>query len=636
MQMLEIRIEECGAGKAQPVRQHPRSRRADVSSINSFIRNANEEFKTKCWMNSNPKTKAEIEKMLRDGKKKELRDRLCYRMTFGTAGLRSSMGAGFSCINDLTIIQSTQGLLKYLEKCFSDLKHRGVVIGYDTRGQETTSCSSKRLAQLTAAVFLGKNIPVYLFSTYVPTPFVPYAVKQLHVAAGVMITASHNPKQDNGYKVYWENGAQIGSPHDKRILEHIEESLEPWQESWNVKLPDISPLRHDPLDEVCTLYVEDLKKLCFYRELNRKTPLKFVHTSFHGVGHEYVKSAFKAFGFAPPIPVPEQKDPDPEFSTVKCPNPEEGECVLILAIKLAESEAARIVLATDPDADRLAVAEQQEDESWKVFSGNELGALLGWWMFKCWKDRHPDPADVKDVYMLATTVSSKILQAIAIHEGFHFEETLPGFKWIGNRIDALLQNGKEVLFAFEESIGFLCGTLVLDKDGVSAAVIVAELATYLETRKLTITDQLNNIYRTYGYHLSKTSYFKCYEPATMKRMFDRLRNYEKDNRYPDHCGPFEILYVRDVTTGYDNSQPNNKSVLPISRSSQMITFSFVNGCVATLRASGTEPKIKYYAEFCAPPGQSGTAYLAEELNKLIDAMVKNFLEPEKNGLIARL
>ncbi|XP_072118572.1 glucose 1,6-bisphosphate synthase [Mobula birostris] len=590
------------------------------------------------WLlwDQNPKTKAEIEKLQHDGKKKELRDRLCYRMTFGTAGLRSAMGAGFSCINDLTIIQSTQGLLKYLEKCFSDLKQRGVVIGYDTRGQEKSRCSSMRLAQLTAAVFLSQDVPVYLFSTYVPTPFVPYAVRQLHVTAGVMITASHNPKQDNGYKVYWENGAQIGSPHDKKILQCIEESLEPWQESWNENLSNISPLRQDPLNEICALYMEDLKKLCFHRELNSKTPLKFVHTSFHGVGHEYVQAAFKAFGFIPPIPVPEQKDPDPEFSTVKCPNPEEGECVLVLAIKLAEKEGARIVLATDPDADRLAVAEQQEDGMWKVFSGNELGALLGWWMFHCWRSEHQDPGDVKNVYMLATTVSSKILRALAINEGFHFEETLPGFKWIGNRIDELLHSGKEVLFAFEESIGFMCGTLTLDKDGVSAAVIVAEMAAYLETTSLTLVEQLKNIYRTYGYHISRTSYFKCYDPSTIKRIFDRLRTYETENQYPRFCGPFEILHIRDVTTGFDSSQPNKKSVLPVSKNSQMITFTFLNGCVATLRVSGTEPKIKYYAEICTIPGHSDTDHLEEELNELIDALVRNFLEPEKNGLIARI
>ncbi|XP_041088489.1 glucose 1,6-bisphosphate synthase isoform X1 [Polyodon spathula] len=368
----------------------------------------------------NPKTRAQMEELVKEGKTKELRERLCCRMTFGTSGLRAAMGAGFSLINDLTVIQSTQGVYRYLEKCFPDLKRRGFVIGYDTRGQAAINCSSERLAKLAAAVLLSKGVPVYLFSTYVPTPFVPYAVKQMKATAGVMITASHNPKQDNGYKVYWENGAQITSPHDKEILKCIEESLEPWDGSWNENIADGSPLRSDPLDEICKSYIEDLKAVCFHRDLNAKTSLRFVHTAFHGVGHDYVQLAFKAFGFAAPIPVQEQKDPDPDFSTVRCPNPEEGESVLELALRLAEKEGARVVLATDPDADRLAVAEQYENGRWKVFTGNELAALLGWWLLACWKEKHPDPADVKRVHMLATTVSSKILQTIAAQEGFHF------------------------------------------------------------------------------------------------------------------------------------------------------------------------------------------------------------------------
>ncbi|KAF4009295.1 hypothetical protein G4228_000077 [Cervus hanglu yarkandensis] len=468
------------------------------------------------WLrwDKNPKTKEQIENLLRNGMNKELRDRLCCRMTFGTAGLRSAMGAGFCYINDLTVIQSTQGMYKYLERCFSDFKQRGFVVGYDTRGQVTSSCSSQR-------------------------------------------------------------------------------------------------------------------------ELNSKTTLKFVHTSFHGVGHDYVQLAFQVFGFKPPIPVPEQKDPDPDFSTVKCPNPEEGESVLELSLRLAEKENARIVLATDPDADRLAVAELQENGVWKVFTGNELAALFGWWMFDCWKKSKSRNADVKNIYMLATTVSSKILKAIALKEGFHFEETLPGFKWIGSRIKDLLENGKEVLFSFEESIGFLCGTSVLDKDGVSAAVVVAEMASYLETMNITLKQQLINVYEKYGYHISKTSYFLCYDPTTIKSIFERLRNFDSPKEYPKFCGTFAILHVRDITTGYDSSQPNKKSVLPVSKSSQMITFTFQNGCVATLRTSGTEPKIKYYAEMCASPDQSDTALLEEELKKLIDALIENFLEPSKNGLTWR-
>ncbi|XP_030055852.1 glucose 1,6-bisphosphate synthase [Microcaecilia unicolor] len=589
------------------------------------------------WLSwdKNPKTRAQIENLLRNGMNKELRDRLCRRLTFGTAGLRSAMGAGFSCINDLTVIQSTQGMCRYLERCFVDLNQRGLVVGYDTRSQATSNCCSKRLSKLAATVFLSKGIPVYLFSRYVPTPFVPYAVQKLKAVAGIMITASHNRKEDNGYKVYWENGAQIISPHDKEILKCIEENVEPWSGSWNENLADTSPLKRDPLEEICKSYMEDLKKICYYRELNMKTTLKFVHTSFHGVGHDYVQSAFKAFGFNAPIPVPEQMHPDPNFSTVTCPNPEEGESVLELSLRLAEKEGARVVLATDPDADRLAVAELQENGRWKVFTGNELAALFGWWMFACWKKNRTKEAKVKNIYMLATTVSSKVLKAIAVEEGFQFEETLPGFKWIGNRVKELLDNGKDVLFAFEESIGFMCGTSVIDKDGVSAAVVIAEMASYLEKKNLTLAQQLVNIYEMYGYHISKTSYFMCYDPATIRRIFERLRNFSCPKEYPQFCGRYGVLHIRDSTTGYDNSQLNKKSVLPVSKSSQMITFTFQNGCVATLRTSGTEPKIKYYAEMCGTHGQSDKTFLEEELKQLIEALIENFLQPSKNGLIWR-
>ncbi|XP_041438714.1 glucose 1,6-bisphosphate synthase-like [Xenopus laevis] len=589
------------------------------------------------WLrwDKNPKTKAQIETLLQNGKNKELRERLCCRMSFGTAGLRSPMGAGFSCINDLTIIQTTQGLYHYLERSFPDLKKKGLVIGYDTRGQVTSNSSSIRFAKLTAAVLLSKGVPVYLFSRYVPTPFVPYAVHKLRAVAGVMVTASHNRKEDNGYKVYWANGAQITSPHDKEILKCIEQHTEPWDQSWQENLPDSSPLARDPLQEITRSYMEDLESLCFHRHINMKTPLKFVHTSFHGVGHDYVQAAFKVFGFSPPIPVPEQKDPDPDFSTVKCPNPEEGECVLELSLRLAEKEGARVVVATDPDADRLAVAELQDMGRWKVFTGNELAALLGWWMFYCWDKSCSDRSDVTDVYMLGTTVSSSILHSIASKQGFHYEETLPGFKWIGNRVKSLLDDGKTVVFAFEESIGFMCGTSVLDKDGVSAAVVVAEMAAFLDSNRVTMEQQLETIYETYGYHISKTSYFLCYDPATIRRIFERLRNYSGPKRYPQFCGPYGILHVRDVTMGYDSSQLNEKSVLPVSKSSQMVTFTFQNGCVATLRSSGTEPKIKYYAEMCGSPGQGERSFLEEELKKVIDSLVENFLEPSRNGLICR-
>ncbi|KAM4589105.1 glucose 1,6-bisphosphate synthase [Fundulus diaphanus] len=584
----------------------------------------------------NPWTRAQVDSLVAGGCLDELRSRLCGRMSFGTAGLRAPMGAGFNRINDLTIIQSTQGLYVYLCRCFADLSSRGVVVGFDTRGQEESGCSSLRLAKLTAAVMLSRGVPVHLFSTFVPTPYVPYAVKKLGAASGVMITASHNPKEDNGYKVYWCNGAQIASPHDKEVLRCIEEQLEPWNAScWDEELVDNSSLSTDPLTQINSCYMEDLTSLCFHRDLNSSCTLKFVHSSFHGVGHDFVQRAFRVFGFAPPIPVPEQRDPDPNFSSVRCPNPEEGESVLELSLLLADREKARIVLATDPDADRLAVAERSDGRGWKVFSGNELAALLGWWMFFNWKENHPDPADTESVYMLATTVSSKILQAFARIEGFHFEETLPGFKWIGNRIHELSKTGNRVIFAFEESIGFLCGSMVPEKDGVTAAVVVAEMAAYLQTKRLSLNQQLHNIYRTYGYHVSKTSYVTCNDPPTIQRIFSRIRNFDGDDSYPKACGGVRIVHVRDVTTGYDSSRPDLRSTLPVSRSSQMITFTLQNGVVATLRTSGTEPKIKYYTEFCAAPGESDVSQLEEELRKVTVALLDEFLEPDKNHLIRR-
>ncbi|XP_054650929.1 glucose 1,6-bisphosphate synthase [Dunckerocampus dactyliophorus] len=591
------------------------------------------------WLSwdKNVHTRAELLALVACPHVDELRSRLSGRLTFGTAGLRAPMGAGYNRINDLTVIQATQGLCAYLLKCIPDAGRRGVVVGFDTRGRRESGCSSERLAALTAAVMLSRDVCVHLFSSYVPTPYVPFAVIELGAAAGVMITASHNPKEDNGYKVYWCNGAQIASPHDKGVLKSMEEHLEPWSAScWDVELVHRSPLRSDPLSHVDSRYLDHLASLCFHREINSRCPLKFVHSSFHGVGHVFVRQAFQVFGFPPPIPVPEQKDPDPDFPSVRCPNPEEGESVLKLALLLAEKENARVVLATDPDADRLAVAEMCDRCRWKVFSGNELAALLGWWMLFTWKETHGNPADVQHVYMLATTVSSKILQALAHVEGFHFEETLPGFKWMGNRIHELIESGKTVLFAFEESIGFLCGGLLPDKDGVSTAAVVAEMAAYLHHRKLSLQQQLRNIYQTYGHHVSASSYVICNDATTIHKIFARIRDFDGRGSYPDTCGAVPIIHVRDVTTGYDSSRPDRRSVLPVSRSSHMITFTLDNGVVATLRTSGTEPKIKYYSELCTPPGTSDVGCLEAELRKVTDALVEEFLEPERNKLVRRM
>lgn len=583
----------------------------------------------------NPQTRAQIQTLLEQGLVSELRSRLGSRLSFGTAGLRAKMGAGFNRINDLTVIQSTQGLCRYLCRCVPELKNRGVVLGFDTRAQQESDCSSERLAKLAAAVFLTRDVHVHLFSSFVPTPYVPYAVLKLGAAAGIMITASHNPRDDNGYKVYWSSGAQICSPHDREVLRCIQDELQPWSATcWSLELCESSPLRTDPLSHINNTYMEELKSLCFHRDLNVGSPLRVVHSSFHGVGHVFVQQAFEAFGLAPPVPVPEQRDPDPDFPTVSCPNPEEGASVLELALRLADREDAQIVLATDPDADRLAVAEKTDSGDWTVFSGNQVAALLGWWMLFNYREAHPE-AQSQDLVMLATTVSSKILQSLSRIEGFCFEETLPGFKWIGNRIHELKKAGHTVLFAFEESIGFLCGSMVPEKDGVSAAAVLAEMASYLYQKNMNLSQQLLHIYHMYGLHVSHTSYVVCNDPHTVQRIFSRIRNFQGPDSYPQTCGALQVLHVRDCTRGFDSSRADQRSVLPVTRRSHMITFSLQNGVVATLRTSGTEPKIKFYTECCAEPGTSDVAHLEAELQKVTESLLDEFLEPEKNHLIRR-
>ncbi|XP_052794859.1 phosphopentomutase-like [Mya arenaria] len=576
----------------------------------------------------NEKDNGEIQQLVAKQDVAELRTRLFNRMEFGTAGLRARMGAGYNMMNDLTVIQATQGLCAYLLKTTPQAKEMGVCVGYDGRH------NSKRFAQLTATIFLHKGVKVYLFSKLCPTPYVAYTTRHNRCACGVMVTASHNPKEDNGYKVYWSNGAQIITPIDKGISECILENLEPWETSWDTDFTGTSPLCVDPFDDIHTRYQNDVLRLCYYKDANSHSSVKFTYTAMHGVGYPFTDFAVQQFGFPPVIPVPEQVEPDPEFPTVKYPNPEEGKGALTLSMRTADQNGSTVILANDPDADRLAIAEKVRGE-WVVFTGNEIGALLGWWSWFSFSQKFPTlPAS--DCYMYASTVSSKILAAIAKKEGFHFEETLTGFKWMGNRANIVVQEGKTVLFAFEEAIGFMCGSTVLDKDGVSAAAVAAEMATNVYGNGKTLKDQLDEIYNMYGMHINSNSYYICHEAAAIKAMFEDIRNYNNTGKYPESCGKYKIKYIRDLTTGFDNSQPDQKPLLPVSKSSHMITFTFENGCVATLRTSGTEPKIKYYTEHRPDPAHGLTREAAEaELADIVQSIVTHFFRPEKNGFIPR-
>ncbi|CAB4384192.1 unnamed protein product [Rhizophagus irregularis] len=584
-------------------------------------------------LDKNPTTRSEIEKLYADQNIDELEKRLRNRISFGTAGLRSNMEAGFSRMNDLTVIQASQGLCMYLLDTLPASVSKGVVIGHDHRH------NSERFARLTAAIFITKGFTVYFYRGLVHTPLVPFGVKRLGASCGIMITASHNPKQDNGYKVYWENGCQIISPHDKGIAKSILNNLEPW--TWDAELIDNNSLCVDNVKEISDFYFEELKELSHHREDNASSKIKFVYTAMHGVGTQVAKRAFEVFSFNPFLSTKEQEEPDPDFPTVAFPNPEEGKGALALAIKTADENGARIIFANDPDADRFSVSEKQKNGEWNIFSGNQIGIILASAVLENYN------AQGKPIYklaMLASTVSSKMLEKMAKVEGFYFEETLTGFKWLGNKAIDLNQQGYEVLFAYEEAIGFMIGNIVKDKDGVSALVTFAELTVQLDKRGLTVSEYLEELYNKYGYFVSDNSYFICYSPQTIDKIFNKIRFGEKPIKsselnypytyqlsYPSTLAGYKITYIRDLTIGYDTSKPDSKAILPISKSSHMITFGLENSCILTLRTSGTEPKIKYYLELSG----KDKAEVKNELHKVTKGVADELLEPEKYGLVYR-
>lgn len=572
-------------------------------------------------------TRREIQNLLDDANFEELEKRLCGSLTFGTAGVRTRMEAGFTRLNDLTILQLSHGFARHL--CDTIESKRGIVIGYDGRH------NSKRFAQLASNVFIQNDIPVYLFRNYVPTPVVSFAVVELNCDAGLMITASHNPKEDNGYKAYWSNGAQILAPHDVEICRIVKNEPEPKLDYWNTQIMETSPLLHT-IDALMDRYfVNESSVCCYQKELNRKSPVRITYSAFHGVGSVFARRMFEVFNF--PAEnfsfVKEQDEPNPDFPTVKFPNPEEGHRVLELCFKTATANNATVILANDPDADRLQLAEKQPDGQWRVFSGNEMGALLTWWVWTNFQQRNPQVV-ASNVYVLNSAVSSQIVATMAKMEGFKNDVSLTGFKWIGNLAHKLRSEGKIVILAWEESIGFTPGT-TLDKDGVSAAAVFVEMATWLQLQPtpLSLQQQLYRLYNKYGFHLVRSSYWIVPSPDVTKALFAQLRA-----NYPPQLGQSgKIQYVRDLTTGFDNSQPDNKAVLPLSTSSEMVTFTLDNGNIATLRASGTEPKIKYYIELRTEPGKTekDLSGVMSALDKLEVDVVQTLLQPDKYKLFER-
>ncbi|CEP10434.1 hypothetical protein [Parasitella parasitica] len=600
------------------------------------------------WLSvdKNEETRNEIIALQKAGNIAELQKRLSTRIEFGTAGLRARMEAGFSRMNDLTVLQASQGLAVYIEKNVKDAKNRGVVVGHDHRHH------SKAFAQLTASAFIQRGFKVWFYKELVHTPMVPYTIKKLHAAGGVMITASHNPKDDNGYKVYWANACQIIPPHDEGIAATILKNLEPW--SWDYDLVSTSNLVKDPTDEgVIDAYFKEVEALCKNKQDNQDTQVKFVYTAMHGVGTPFAERAFACFGLPPFEPVKAQILPDPDFPTVAFPNPEEGKGALKLAIETADKVGGNIILANDPDADRLAIAEKQSNGKWVIFTGNQLGSILGAASFE---KAIASGQRAEHLAMVASTVSSKFLARMAQVEGFTFEESLTGFKWIGNTAMRLEKQRLNVIFSYEEAIGFTIGDIVKDKDGVSALAFFSEWAVQLYKRGITAYDYLEELYKKYGYFVSENSYFICDDKKKIAKIFDRIRFGDEEHRekakvmalkcsiqfwslseffqgghklcYPETVGGHKVIGIRDLTVGYDSTTVDKEPTLPVSASSEMITFRLDNHTVFTIRTSGTEPKIKYYSELRGETEEQAK----HDLHQVVEAIGEELMQYKKNGL----
>ena len=618
----------------------------------------------------NAQTRSEIQKLLDEKNDKELASRLQNRLQFGTAGLRGPMGGGYNRMNDLVILQTSQGLVKYLLKTVGDsAKQAGVIIGYDHRSLGTLS--SLHFARMCSAVFLRHGFQVYALEGYVPTPFVAYGIKSLGCCCGIMVTASHNPKQDNGFKLYWGNGAQIVPPHDAGIAQCIDENLAPWQEEYDTDNVMTHPLTRDVTAEISGAYYAQLGKLVLPTSdpatgKQKLLPcVKIAYTAMHGVGCFWMKEAFRVTGFDANDGlsiVASQAAPDAQFTTVVFPNPEE-KGALDEAMRWADAHDCPVILANDPDADRLAVAEKHTGSSgWRVFTGNEIGIILGYWQIQAWKEQSksqeclpaqcmpeglsgystwcaPRPA------VLASVVSSRMLKAIAAAENVAYFDTLTGFKWLGNRSSQLIASGTPVLFAYEEALGYCVGDAVNDKDGISAGIVFADMCNVLYRKGTTLTQQLDLIYSLYGKFVSYNSYVFCHDATLTDAIFARIRSLF--SAPGTACCGAVIAAVKDVTLGKDSASATGESDLPVTPESHMIMYDFELGdqgqhVSVTLRTSGTEPKIKFYTEIAGRPGQGGGgagaaaedkgAALEGLLHGFVDACIEEMLQPTLHKL----
>lgn len=564
------------------------------------------------WINeADPETVAELESIKDDDA--EIKDRFYKTLEFGTAGLRGVLGAGINRMNEYVVGQATQGLANQLIKTNGKDADLSVVIAYDSRHK--SDVFAKEAAQILAA----NGIKVYLFEELKPVPELSFSIRYLKTTAGIAVTASHNPAKYNGYKAYGSDGAQLNPELATIVLDEIGKT----DIFTGVKKMDFEQAIDQGMivmigDEVEEAYLDEVQKQCVNPELAKEKgdTLKFVYTPFHGAGNKPVRKILKRIGFNNVVVVKEQELPDGDFPTVESPNPENKEGFK-LAIGYAKECGADLIVGTDPDSDRVGILVKNDKGEYVTFTGNQVGTLLSEYILSALAEKDAVP---KDGYIVKTIVTTNIIQAICDAYGIEMKEVLTGFKFIGEKIKESEETGiGTYIFGFEESYGYLKGTYARDKDAVVATMLIAEMALYYQENGTSIFEQMDNIYKKYGYYKEEVvsvTLEGIEGLAKIKSTMDRLRE-----NPPEMVAGKKVIAVRDYLTSerVDKLTGENSGILLPKSNVIYLELEDQNNFI--IRPSGTEPKIKLY---CLMKGE--TEEEAKELLKLVKEDIDRIIE----------
>lgn len=562
------------------------------------------------WLNGayDESTKAEIQKLIDSNDTTELTDSFYKDLEFGTGGLRGLMGVGSNKVNRYTIGTATQGLANFLNKKYLG-ENIAIAISYDSRN------NSSYFAQITADVCSANGIKVYLFNELRPTPLLSFAVRKLSCKAGVMLTASHNPKEYNGYKAYGADGCQFTSPDDKLVMNEVLaiDNIN------NVKFDKNEQLIEKLTDSFDSQYLEKIAQLSLSKDtIQKHSKLKIVYSPIHGTGITLVPKSLAQLGFKNVTIVEEQSKPDGNFPTVVYPNPEEREA-LTLALKKAEEIDADLVLATDPDADRVGAAIKNNQNEFVLLTGNQVGSLLANYLITRYKELDKIKGNE---FIVSTVVSTPLIKQMCAANQIEYFDTLTGFKWIG-KIMTEQEDKKHFIFGGEESYGYLIGDLVRDKDAVVSCAFIAEMTAYYKDKGLSLFDALAEMYSQYGFYkenlISLTKKGKS-GADEIKAMMEKFRN-----NPPSMLGGSKVITLKDYELGVEtNLISNDKDKLDFPKS-DVLQFITEDGSIISARPSGTEPKIKFYCSVNTPLEEKNKyhkteAYLLDKIDTILEEL----------------